>query len=375
MSETSVKQESCKWVWQLKERLSRMSAEMKTTYSKSWKLLGVEFAPIILPIERRLQTLSVFVWIWMILFLGLVSTGCFLYMLVYTRLWWVSLAYFTWMLVDRKTSERGGRSGLIRKLTRNSSLWKHYVNYFPIRLVKTSELDPDKNYILGSHPHGLLASGCFGAFATEGADVSKVFPGLEVHVHTLAVNFWFPLNREWILGLGAASASRESISYLQSKKGGQASVIVIGGAAESIYTSQYEISLVLKKRKGFIKMALKHGSQLVPTFSFGEAHVYNILPTPIGSWIRNLQEYVRHVVGIAPVIFFGRGMFQYNMGMIPHRKPIHVVVGTPIHVTKTENPTVEEVEELHRQYMDALVDLYNKYNCIYGDENIKLKLI
>ena len=27
------------------------------------------------------------------------------------------------------------------------------------RLIKTVELDPSKNYIFGSHPHGLLASG------------------------------------------------------------------------------------------------------------------------------------------------------------------------------------------------------------------------
>ena len=27
------------------------------------------------------------------------------------------------------------------------------------RLIKTVELDPSKNYLFGSHPHGLLASG------------------------------------------------------------------------------------------------------------------------------------------------------------------------------------------------------------------------
>ena len=37
------------------------------------------------------------------------------------------------------------------------------------------------------------------------------------------------------------------------------------------------IRLVLKKRKGFIKLAIKHGVPLVPTFSFGEQRVYDLV--------------------------------------------------------------------------------------------------
>ena len=37
------------------------------------------------------------------------------------------------------------------------------------------------------------------------------------------------------------------------------------------------IRLVLKNRKGFIKLAIKHGVPLVPTFSFGEQRVYDLV--------------------------------------------------------------------------------------------------
>ena len=35
-------------------------------------------------------------------------------------------------------------------------------------------------------------------------------------------------------------------------------------------------------------------------------------------------------IGFMPVLFFGRGIFQYNLGIVPYRKAITVVVGKPI---------------------------------------------
>ena len=85
-------------------------------------------------------------------------------------------------------------------------------------------------------------------------------------------------------------------------------------------------------RKGFIKIALQHGAQLVPTFSFGEAYIYNIRSTQPGTWIHTLQEKFKNIIGFAPVLFMGRGLFQYSFGLIPHRKPVNIVVGEPIQV-------------------------------------------
>lgn len=59
---------------------------------------------------------------------------------------------------------------------------------------------------------------------------------------------------------GMVSASKESVSYvLDNKGGGHASVIVIGGAEESLNAHPGSLTLNILKRKGFIKMALKHG--------------------------------------------------------------------------------------------------------------------
>jgi hypothetical protein len=42
-------------------------------------------------------------------------------------------------------------------------------------------------------------------------------------------------------------------------------------------------------------------------------------------------------------------------------------------VEKNSNPTREDIEALHRQYVEAVEKLYQEYNPIYGD--IKLKLM
>jgi len=168
---------------------------------------------------------------------------------------------------------------------REWQLWKWYASYFPVSLVKEAELDPKHNYILGSHPHGILCSGAFCNFSTEGTNVSKVYPGLTFYLTTLNLQFVMPFYREFFMTGGAVSASRKSIDYvLNSKPNGNVVVLVVsfkhyysihwlrdyskilvllkvGGAPESLDTHSdvEDIILILKPRKGFIKLALKHG--------------------------------------------------------------------------------------------------------------------
>ena len=79
------------------------------------------------------------------------------------------------------------------------------------------------------------------------------------------------------LRLGGCAASRRGMENLLKIKKGIATVLVPGGARESLNGDKDQIKLVLKKRKGFIKLAIKHGVPLVPTFSFGEQRVYDLV--------------------------------------------------------------------------------------------------
>ena len=102
-------------------------------------------------------------------------------------------------------------------------------------------------------------------------------------------------------------------------------MIVIGGAQESLYASPKTNNLVLKKRLGFIKLALRHGASLVPTFAFGENDIWNQVSNPKGSYVRRFQEFFKKVSDFAPPLLYGRGIFTYDSGLLPYRHPITAV--------------------------------------------------
>ena len=73
------------------------------------EILGVKFAPLLLPIERRLQTLAVFYWISTFLFLGFLTTSTLL-LLAFSPYKWITILYITWLIYDWNTPYTGGRS-------------------------------------------------------------------------------------------------------------------------------------------------------------------------------------------------------------------------------------------------------------------------
>ena len=184
--------------------------------------------------------------------------------------------------------------------------------------------------------------------------------------------FIIPFFRELWASSGACSASKSGLHYLLTQEGGKMAVLVPGGAEEALNSDRGEVRLILKKRKGFIKLALTTGASLVPSFTFGENKIYNKLDNPEGSLIRLLQDTAQKWFGFAPVLFLGRGIFNYTFGILPHRLPLTVVVGSPISVEKNSNPSQKDIEALHQQYIEALVSLYDDNNPKYGDGATKL---
>ena len=152
------------------------------------------------------------------------------------------------IFVDRNAYNQGGRKWTPM---RHFPLWKHFRDYFPIKLVKTAEIDPKHNYIFSVHPHGIICYGIFGNFATEANRFSKLFPGLRSRLLTLQEQFLMPFHRELILWMGICSATRPSMDWLLSKEGkGNALVLIPGGAIEALDAIPGKFDITLENRKG-----------------------------------------------------------------------------------------------------------------------------
>jgi hypothetical protein len=79
-----------------------------------------------------------------------------------------------------------------------------------------------------------------------------------------------------IFNLTDASAS--NLAKILKKKGVDGTVVLyVGGIAELFKTCREEERLFLSGRKGFIKMALRSGVDIVPIYLFGNTSVLSVV--------------------------------------------------------------------------------------------------
>ncbi|CAH1374248.1 unnamed protein product [Tenebrio molitor] len=337
------------------------SSKYEEKTEKKMKILGIEFAPLRIPMHRRYETLAAAAWFVVIAFGGFIGLIICLYLL-FTSLWWFALLYATWIYLDRHTCENGGR---ISVWVQNWRWWYHLKNYFPVNYdcAPGFALDAKRNYLFCCFPHGVLPVGPFNALGNAWCEFYKTHREFKVKSAILHQHFLLPFVRELALAVGTISCSANSLNYeLSHPEGGHIVTLMPGGAIEAYNCHPGKYKFVVKNRKGFVKLALRNGSPLVPVISFGETDLFDQLEGPT---LRKFQEYIRKFLGLAPVMFIGRGFFQYSFGIIPQRRPVTTVVGTPIEVTKVENPTKEQVEELHDTFVQSLTTLFEEYKYKY----------
>lgn len=341
------------------------------------------------PLRRRLETLCAFGWMSLFLFGELWMLFYYFYLLIFGGLLAKTFCviYGLFIYVDRKAGSNGGRGQGV-KWFRNLYCWKLFQTYFPATLHKTVDLPADRNYIFAAFPHGVLGTGCFLSFATDMTGFYKLFPGIRSRVVTLDFHLLVPFFRELCFSWGVASCSQDGITHLLESPNdlkhsansdgytSNAVVLIVGGAAESLNCRPNNFQLVLKKRKGFCRIALKTGTAIVPVINFGELDLFDQPANPPGSRLRRFQEWVKATTGIAPAAFVGRGFFQYNYGLIPRRKPINTIIGTPLEVQKVDDPSKDEIEQLHQRFCIALEELFEKHKTKYVEnhQNVKLKI-
>jgi hypothetical protein len=190
------------------------------------------------------------------------------------------------------------------------------------------------------HPHGIFSMTWAAIFLREQMK--------EVTWCYSPFLYWTPLFHLYIKLMGEPGrADKDFMVDLMRKK--RPLALIPGGFEEATLTSGGDLDRVyIKKRAGFIKYCIQHGTSICPVFGFGEKKLWGNVQGLWGLrlWINKMG--LPAIMPFAPLV------------CIPRREPLHVVVGTPFKIERNPNPTAEDVAAVHRGYMQALKQLYDR---------------
>lgn len=134
-------------------------------------------------------------------------------------------------------------------------------------------------------------------------------------------------------------------------KGGMAGTTVLypGGIAELFMCSETEEVLYLQERKGFIKLALREGADIIPLYFIGNTSSLSIPKVPF-------LETLSRKYQVSLTIFWGRWGLP-----IPRANKVIYVRGTPLGMPYIPEPTDDDVDKWHKKYISEVTRLFDKY--------------
>jgi hypothetical protein len=298
-------------------------------------------------------------------------------LLLIPRLRLFALAYILYIKYVAKAHQAGTLS-LRNDTFRKSWLFKVYASYFPIRLYRSAPLSPRKKYILGCHPHGIALRGADGSLAADAVGFSDLFPGITNTLLMKDESFYHPLYREYLLSSGISGVSRSSCIRHLTKGGhdgqgmGRAITITIGGSREYNIARPGTMEVVIRIRKGFVRVAVETGANLVPVIAFGENELFDKLDISSSSLLWPVARVWEWAVGHKVAFSIGR----FNI-FCPYRHPVNVVVGKPIAVTQQRyEPDQKYIDQLHEEYIRQLEKLWDDWRDTFGtDRSVRFEIV
>lgn len=198
--------------------------------------------------------------------------------------------------------------------------------------------------ILAGQPHGVLSYGGICAGAAADSKFDKLVTAAAGAV--LAT----PIVKHVVGVFGLIDAGAKSMKKHLSKGGIEGScVLYIGGIAELFRCSDTQETLILQKRKGFIKLALQVGADIVPMYFFGNTSVLSVLTNPfLESLSRKYQ--------ISLTWFWGLWGLP-----IPRPHKIIYVRGPPLGLPHIPEPTEEDINKWHEKYVKEVQRIFETY--------------
>jgi len=227
-------------------------------------------------------------------------------------------------------------------------------------------LDPNRQYLTCWHPHGALTF-CAAFFTSKMAaeSTTELASGPRnwfVAIATLL--FRFPLIGEYLALVNARPVTQTMSDELLSK--GRSLALQPGGLPEQIVTDHRKERLVFPPNLGFCRLALKHGTDMLPIYVFGENQVFTTY-----QWGRETTRALFRRFGVAvPLINplpnkvtlymkWGRPVEIPAAVADPEDALVHQVFAKP-YLAPSASPAVTPPPN-HGMYLLVLADLFQEH--------------
>ena len=230
-------------------------------------------------------------------------------------------AYLPW--------EKGIVSEYVMAFARYNTLYYKKCTYhlqtpssLPYEHENTSASVKAKPNLYALHPHGAF---CLGM------SILCYSPRMTSVRFCFASGLYFsPFFRLWsrLAGKPRRADKSSMIKYMKRKEN---VALPPGGFEEATLTSEHHDRVYIKKRFGFVKLALQHGYDIVPVYCFGENATYYHF-----QGARKLRLKMNSF-GISVILIFG----AWFLPLLPKRTKygLHVVCGDALQLPTIENPT------------------------------------
>lgn len=211
-------------------------------------------------------------------------------------------------------------------------------------VLQNTENIPNKSALYICSPHGLVGISWFYYFSFGLGNWSGERPFLATH----SVLFKIPIFSDILKVFHCIEASEASLQ--KTLQAGHSVAIVIGGIEEMKYAGEAKTKLVLKKRKGYIRLAKQAGVPIVPLFTKGENELLGVETAWI--WKQTLSLFFRLSGYLFPLPSWEKIVHFAKIIQTPLPSPVETFVLNPIETQgKSESDIQKKVVENYTRFL------------------------
>ncbi len=158
-----------------------------------------------------------------------------------------------------------------------------------------------------------------------------------------------------ILGLVKRKPRRTRLTKRNQQ--GVAVNVMVGGIAEMYLQHKDFERIKLLDRKGFVRIAVEHGADIVPLYTFGASQLLSFGPP----WLMHLARRWRTSIGL---------LYGAWGTTVPHQARLRMAVGNPVSVgpplPRSDPGFDAQVEKVHAEVVEAVREVYYRHREHYG---------